>query len=387
MTTAALAVLLLVAGLAAHHGLRDLRTLPTGPSSRGAAPPSAVSVVVPARDEERGIGHLIGSLAPLEDPVGEVLVVDDGSRDATAEVARARGAVVLAAGPPPPGWTGKAWACRVGTEASSGDLLLFLDADVTLAPGAVAALLEQHSRSGGLVSVQPFDDVRRPHEQLAAHLHLVPLLASGAFRARPTRPPMAFGPCLLVSRSDLERAGGHAAVRGDVLDDVGLALAHDRAGLSVTCAVGGDLVRMRSHPEGLGRLVAGFTKNIASGAGATSPRTLVPTLAWLCAQHAVAVGALAALLAALAPGRFPEPAGGPVLWALAWPATAHQLRHLLRRVGSFRWWTWAIFPVPLLVFDAVFLASLVRTLGGSVRWRGRVVPVRGRPDADGGPAC
>jgi 4,4'-diaponeurosporenoate glycosyltransferase len=71
--------------------------------------------------------------------------------------------------------------------------------------------------------------------------------------------------------------------------------------------------------------------------------------------------------------------GDPALWALAWAAVAWQLRSLLRRVGSFRWWTWVLFPVPLLAFDVIFARSAALTMvRRSVRWRGRRVDLSGR---------
>jgi len=69
-----------------------------------------------------------------------VIVVDDGSSDATVEVARAHGATVIVAPSPPGGWLGKSWACHLGAQRARGTRLLFLDADVSLAPSAIAAL-------------------------------------------------------------------------------------------------------------------------------------------------------------------------------------------------------------------------------------------------------
>ena len=314
--------------------------------------------------------------------VHEVVVVDDASRDATAAVARAGGARVVPAGTPPPGWTGKAWACHTGAAATTGDLLLFLDADTVLRPGALAGLLAAHARHGGLVSVQPHHDVVRPYEQLSAYFNVVALMASGAFtrrgRVRPSRAPMAFGPCLLTSREDYGRAGGHEAVRADILDDAALAAAYHRAGLPVWCAVGGDAVRMRSYPGGPGQLVAGWTKNIASGAADAAPSATAATVAWISAHHAVAVGAVLSLLVALSGRGASLVAGSPLLWAVAYVAVALQLRWVLRRAGSFRWWAWTLFPVPLLAFDLVFARSLALTVvRRSVPWRGRDVSLAG----------
>ena len=337
-----------------------------------------VSVVVPARDEEASLPTLLASLTALRSPVDDVVVVDDHSRDATAAVARAAGATVLGADERPPGWTGKAWACHVGARAAEGDLLLFLDADVELAPDALDRLLALHARHGGLVSVQPHHRAVRVHEQLSAYFNVVALLASGAFARRPSATPMAFGPCLLTTRADYERAGGHTAVRSEILDDVELARAYQRAGLPVTCATGGGAIGMRSYPAGLRQLVAGWTKNIASGAAATAPAALCATVLWVCAHHAVAVSLLLSLAETATGADWAVAHGHPALWAVGWVALAWQLRRLLRLSGTFRWWTWVLFPVPLLAFDAVFVRSLVLTaVRRSVLWRGRPVDLRG----------
>lgn len=374
MADVLLGVLLLVALTGAWWLLRDLRRVPRG-ACRDGSP--SVSVVVPARDEESTLPALLASLQRLGTPSSEVVVVDDGSRDATAAVARAAGATVVAATAPPRGWTGKAWACHLGVGATSGDLLLFLDADTVLEPDALDGLLALHERHGGLVSVQPFHAVVRPYEQLSSYFNVMSLLASGAFTRRRATRPMAFGPCLLTSRADYERAGGHEAVRGEILDDVQLAAAYDRAGLPVRCAVGGDAIRMRSYPGGLRQLADGWTKNFASGASAAAPGPTLAAVLWVSAHHAVAVGALLALVEAVTGRGASLTVAGPVLWALAWVAVAAQLGWILGRVGAFRWWTWALFPVCLLAFDAIFGWSAVHTVGRrSVRWRGRTVDLR-----------
>lgn len=380
MGDALLVVTLLVAAACPWWLLRDLRTVPAG---RTPSVWPSISVVVPARDEEDTLPLVLASLRGLSVTVHEVVVVDDGSRDRTAEVAVAGDARVLPAGTPPPGWTGKAWACHTGAGATTGELLLFLDADTVLAPDAMAGLLDLHEQHGGLVSVQPFHRVVRPYEQLSAYFNVVALLASGAFTRRPVGPPMAFGPCLLTSREDYASAGGHEAVRGEILDDVRLAEAYARAGLPVRCAAGGDALSMRSYPGGLPQLVSGWTKNMASGAAAAAPRATLAAVLWISAHHAVAAGALVHLVAALTGWGGSLASGSPLLWAVAWVGFAWQLRTILRRTGSFQWWTWALFPLPLLAFDLVFARSAVLTsLRHSVQWRGRTVDLRHDAAAD-----
>ena len=372
MADVVLLILVLVAAAVPLLLLRDLRTVPSG---RGRTSGPSVSVVVPARDEEQSLPALLAALHASTVPVVEVVVVDDGSSDRTAAVAREASARVLAAGSPPAGWTGKAWACHVGAEATTGDLLLFLDADTVLEPDALGGLLELHEQHGGLVSVQPHHRVPEAYEQLSAYFNVVALMSSDAFTGGSSRRPMAFGPCLLTSRRDYAAVGGHAVVRGEILDDVRLAQAYDRAGLPVACAVGGAAVAMRSYPGGLAQLVSGWTKNIASGAAAAAPRASLATVLWISTHHAVAVGALLAVVGAVV-GR-DLATGSALIWALGWLVTSWQLRGLLRRAGTFRWWTWVLFPVPLLAFDLVFARSaLLTVVRRSVRWRGRTVDLR-----------
>lgn len=345
--------------------LRDFRTLPAGEAT-GVRP--SIAAIIPARNEARTLPVLLGSLAE-QTVEHSVIVVDDESDDDTAGIAASAGAQVLAASGRPSGWTGKAWACEGGASASTSEVVVFLDADTRLAPEALAGLVELLEQHGGLVSVQPYHRVQRAHEQFSAYFNALSVMASAVFTGRPSNEAMAFGPCLISSRDDYERAGRHEGVRNDVLDDVALARNYQRTGLPVTCVAGGDQLSMRSYPDGFGQLASGWIKNMASGAGATHPLAGLAAVLWICAHHIVLVGTIATLLA--------PTTWGLLVWGAAWLLVAAQLRSILARLGSFSWWTWALFPVPLLVFDLLFARSALDTLlRRSVRWRGRTVDLR-----------
>jgi 4,4'-diaponeurosporenoate glycosyltransferase len=351
-----LAAALILLGLACGLWLGGRRR-PLEPAAEH--PTATISVVVPARDEERNLPHLLRSLAAQTAKPHEVLVVDDGSTDATAEVAGAHGATVITALDRPDGWLGKPWACQTGADAATGSHLLFLDADVTLAPTAIARLGETHG--GGLLTVQPHHRTDRPYEELSLFPNVVALLGTGA-AAIAGRPAMrgAFGPCLLTSKVDHQRVGGHAAVHDQLVEDLALGDAYRAAGLPVDGRVGGDVVAYRMYPDGVGQLVEGWTKNLAAGATRVG-LAAAGAAAWVAA----CVGAVVDLV--LDPS--PLAAG---LYALA----AFHVGWLGRRVGSFRWWSAALYPIPLAFFVAVFLRSAALTaLGRPVAWRGRRVPV------------
>jgi 4,4'-diaponeurosporenoate glycosyltransferase len=185
----------------------------------------------------------------------------------------------------------------------------------------------------------------------------------GPPRARWWRRPVAFGPAIAVRRDVYERIGGHAGVRAEVAEDLALARAADRAGVTVRSTLGGDLVAYRMYPEGLRSLIEGWSKNLATGAGATPPLRLAATVAWVA-------GALQApLLAVSAPS---------VVVLLASAAFAVQVAALLPRVGRVNPLVAVAYPAVLAAFLVLFARSVVlTTTRRAVPWRGRQVAVRG----------
>ncbi|GAC1531462.1 MAG: 4,4'-diaponeurosporenoate glycosyltransferase [Acidimicrobiales bacterium] len=336
-------------------GLRGL--IPAVPGGRR----GAISIVVPARDEAVSLPTLLASLPHGSDD--EVVVVDDASTDGTTNVARAAGVRVVPAPRLPPGWAGKPWACQIGADATTHDVIVFVDADVSFAPGGLDAVVAAQATCGGLVSVQPWHDCVRPVESLSAICNVVALMGVGAFAGRTRRPPAgAFGPVMACSRADYELVGGHASVRKEVVEDVAIAHRFLCVGAGVTCIAGGASVAFRMYPMGLAQLVEGWTKNIAVGARrATRPVTLVLIVWWVVGLSSVPIGLLGRTHVGL--------------YAGAYTAVAAQLAWMLRRAGRFRWWAWALWPVPLAVFVTVFARALALVvLRRPPRWKGRRLP-------------
>ena len=135
-----------------------------------------ISVIVPARNEERTLPLLLRSLA--RDVHTDVIVVDDHSSDATAKLARDHGARVVSAFALPEGWTGKTWACVQGAAAAKGGTLLFLDADTWLAPRGLERMAAAAADDRVAISLLPFHITNKPYEELSLFFHL--LMAFGA---------------------------------------------------------------------------------------------------------------------------------------------------------------------------------------------------------------
>src|SRR5690606_38618372 len=107
------------------------------------------SVIIPARNEETNLPHLLESLQNQTIQPYEIIVIDDHSDDATKQIAESFGVKVFTSPDLPNGWTGKSWALWNGYNASIGEILVFLDADVRLTKNALASLVEKLNEVGG----------------------------------------------------------------------------------------------------------------------------------------------------------------------------------------------------------------------------------------------
>jgi hopene-associated glycosyltransferase HpnB len=217
---------------------RDDEALPEG-FAAGSWP--AVAAIIPARDEASSVGETVASLLQ-QDYAGElrVIVVDDQSRDATAQVARAAAdrlgmggrLVVLSGRALPAGWTGKLWAQQQGVAwvdelTQPPDYLLLTDADIVYGPDSVQHLVAR-SRASGLVLTSLM--VKLNCKSLSERMFipafifffqmLYPFAWANASRAATAA---AAGGCMLVRRDALRAAGGIAAIRGALIDDCALA--------------------------------------------------------------------------------------------------------------------------------------------------------------------
>jgi hypothetical protein len=327
-----------------------------------------VTVVVPARDEEEQIGDC---LAALLDQRGladlRVVVVDDGSGDRTAEVVRSftdPRVRLLAAEATPAGWLGKPHACASGAAATSGDaaddeVLVFVDADVRLFPDAVAgaiALLERHGLD--LVSPWPRPLAVGPAERLVQPLApwlwatTLPLRAA----ERSPRPSLAAanGQFLVLTRTGYDRAGGHAAVRGEVLEDIALVRAVKRSGGRGIPVDGSSLAACRMY-DGWPAVRDGYAKSLWSAVGghpsASAAAAMAMTAVWVLPAGAALRGSRAG-------------------W-VGYAAGVLGRAVVASRTGG-RWWPDALaHPVSILVFDVLMARSISGHRRGTLTWRGR----------------
>ena len=249
-------------------------------NSVGPDSPVRVGVVVPARNEERHVGVLVESILAQDHRDIAVVVLNDGSTDRTGEILSGfedPRLTVIDGGqaPLPAGWLGKAWACQRGAKSllegpEPPGWLLFVDADVTLHPHAISAALGHATRNelgmvsglGRLVMETFWEKVLQPV--------VAGLIMAGNDLDRVNDPdndddrPLANGQFILVRQDAYQAVDGHAAVRTDVLDDVGMASAIKGAGYPYNLIFMRDLFSCRMYTN-LGELWEGWTKNMYAG--------------------------------------------------------------------------------------------------------------------------
>ena len=196
-------------------------------------PAPRLSIIIPARNEETGIRTCVGSALAQTYPNLGVVAVDHGSTDRTGiildEMAAvdARLKVVHFIGEMPAGWTGKNHAVNEGYAHADGDYLLFLDADCTLEPHTMSAVVAGMAQKRvDLVSLLPRLQTRNFWERVIAPF--AGLVSSMLDRG--LREPYAYGWFLLFRRDTYDRIGGHAGVRHVLDDDKMLAIKVKQAG-------------------------------------------------------------------------------------------------------------------------------------------------------------
>ncbi len=352
-----------------------LPKMPPAPAKRRRRAP-LVSVCIPARNEERRIGRLLESLSRQTHDRYEVLVLDDESTDGTAErvrrfVSRTRRIRLLAGKPLPSGWVGKPWACHQLSRRARGRWVLFVDADVWLEPDALERTL---------LAVEGGADVYSPVPRLHAGgwldvlavptlIYLLLSLLPMPWVLDPRSPLYRYlgtnGQYTIWRRRAYDSMGGHAAVAGEIVEDVKIGWLAARRGFKIAYGNGSDTVHCRMY--GSARDVGeGFSKNIYPFLGAR----VVAAVAGLSALFFLFVAPFAVLVA----GSGPLFAQAVFLCAAQWVVRVRQaLQFRLSPLSAF------LHPLGCLAFFVIGLNSMRWYLfRGHGTWRGRELRIGGK---------
>jgi glycosyltransferase involved in cell wall biosynthesis len=228
-----------------------------------------ISAIVPARNEELNIANCVRSLA-LQPEVLEILVINDQSTDRTAEIVREltheiSNLRLFEAPDPPAGWVGKNNAVWLGAQNAKGKWLLFTDADATLSKGATAKAFQLAAEnSAALVSFSPEQTLVSWYEK--ALIPFVYCRLARKFSYADVNNPKSLaaaanGQFLLIQRTTYDAIGGHAAVAGEVLEDVALARRIKEDSWGIWFGPGAGYVSARMY-RSFSQMWSGWRKNL-----------------------------------------------------------------------------------------------------------------------------
>ncbi|OON71383.1 glycosyltransferase [Streptomyces tsukubensis] len=360
----------------------DLRLPPRGPLRRW----PSVCVVVPARDEAEVLALSLPSLLNQEYPGrAEVILVDDGSSDGTAELARSLSRTygglpltVVSPGEPPAGWTGKLWAVRRGMELAGergpGHLLL-TDADIAHEPDSLRELVAAAETGGfDLVSLMARLRVRSPWERLVvpAFVYFFSQLYPFRWISRPrSRTAAAAGGCVLLRTEAAAAAGVPDSIRQSVIDDVALARAVKRSGGRIWLGLADRVDSVRPYPrlDDLWRMIA----RSAYAQLRHSPAVLVGTVLGLALIYLVPP---VAVVSGLATGRGTLAVVGGAGWVVMTGTYLPMLRYYAQPL-----WLAPLLPATAFLYLLMTVDSAVRHYRGrGAAWKGRTYS-RPEPEA------
>ena len=336
-----------------------------------------VSAIIPARNEEASIARAVESVA-AQPEIAEIIVVDDQSTDRTgailAELAkRIPKLKILHTRALPPGWVGKNYAVALGADAAQGEWLLFTDADTCHMPGSTRrALADAVDHNAVLVSYSPEQELGSFWERALVPFVYFRLSAKFSF-ARVNNPKLpdaaANGQFLLILRDVYQKVGGHAAIAGEVLEDVALARRVKQAGYQIYFAAPIGTVRTRMY-RSFPALWEGWTKNLYPLMGGTTKQMFIELAEVFPAVEVILLSLLWALL---------RPRYTPQLWLLA----ALLFLAISRRCVRFGEQLYRnLYPISYIkyyvpamcVYSAALVASWWKNTRGSVEWKGRSYP-------------
>jgi hopene-associated glycosyltransferase HpnB len=338
--------------------------------------PSRIAVVIPARNEADVVGRVVTSLVQQSSAnTQHVFLVDDGSTDGTAQAARD---AASAGGRPemltvidgqalPPGWSGKLWALQQGIEqaqAFAPDFFLFTDADIVHAPDSLATLV-------AIAEKGPYDLASlmvKLHCESAAEKLLIPAFVFFFFKlyppnwvADPGRATAgAAGGCILIRPAGLQKAGGIAAIRGEVIDDCALA--------ARVKSTGGRLWLGASDSTDSIRPYAGFAE-IGSMISRTAFNQLRHSV-WLLALAVAGMAATYLLPPAMV--FFGHSRVSAALGAAAWLMMAFSFLPILRIYRLSPLWGLALPLIAFFYLGATVHSALQYWSGRGGVWKGRV---------------
>jgi chlorobactene glucosyltransferase len=365
--------LILISGVIVYLTANMIYLIRLEPVSRDLDDPPMVTVCVPARNEERGIGTCLESLLKQDYPQFEVIAVNDHSTDSTGKIIHSLAKkdsrlIALDGEDLPDGWLGKPFALHQAVQKAKGDILLFTDADPVFEPYALrTAVSTMQERGLDALTLMPKAEFGSFWER-AVQPTIFGFIGS-LTRFKNVNDPdhksaMGFGAFLMFKRSAYEAIDGHQGGKADVLEDVLIAKRLKKSGFKLLVADAKCLFSIRMY-YGFREIWIGWRKNMFLAMRRSVPRALYyvfMVLAFVLTPYLILGWNVVAGTGFVWTGLS---LFGVTMVSAATIKTCDELG--LNRINA------CLFPIGAVVMAAIMINSMIQILVFSrTEWRGRI---------------
>lgn len=325
-----------------------------------------ISVIIPARNEENNIALLLSDLKKQKFAPYEIICVNDESTDNTEAVIKSFDVTNINVEAKPANWTGKSWACELGARSASGDLFVFLDADVRLAEDALDSLVSEYKEDRCVISVQPYHHTEKFHEQFSMIFNIIQIGANAVTFPKKDLNIGLFGPVILIEKEKYFEIGGHKSVKQSIVDDISLGENLQKAGYKYRILMGGNEILFRMYSQGISSLIQGWSKNFATGAYKTVPIIFVMVFWWITSSTSAAANMIIEA--------FDFELWKMCVYAVFYLLWILEIFRITARIGRFKSIMVIFYPIVLTGFFVVFFISLFkRVFRMKTTWKERKI--------------
>ncbi|MGC8764405.1 MAG: glycosyltransferase [Brevinematia bacterium] len=331
--------------------------------------PSLISIIIPARNEEKRLENLLKSIPDNTKYPIEIIIVDDNSIDNTLSIAKKYGAKIVKV-KDFFDEEGKNIACYTGALNSKGDYLLFIDADVFFENAAFDYIFKNIPEDG-ILTIQPYHQTEKFYEQFSLYSNLIVLLGLdiGKIKSPNIIKNGYFGPFFLIKREDYFKIDGHNSIKNSIIEDMELGKKLAEAGLKIYSIPHKKFIKFRMYPEGFKSLVNGWTKNMASGAMKSSISTIIIITGIFASSLIIPINLVKNIIIM---NYF-----NILLYVIFHFLYSVSLFLSVRNVGNFKFISCFLYPVFSIFYIFILLSSFLITIFNlKINWRGRRIKIR-----------
>jgi len=329
-----------------------------------------VSIVIPARNEENNISNILQDLMNQHYQLKEIICVDDGSTDGTAEIIKEFSKngkykiKTIEVEKLPAGWKGKTWACQNGASVARGELLLFIDADVRLSKKSIELLVNRYLKKRQPISIQPYHTMKKGYEIFSLFFNMIQICSTGlsVFGKRKTQG--FYGPLLLIKREVFNKYGGYEIVRNRVVEDYDLGKYLGSKGINIELLLGGEDISFRMYPESVKQLFEGWSKNFAIASLSMEWWLFLTIILWIGFLTLLPIEIINAIISGQG--------NTLILLASIYSLSILLIYRVASSIGSYTIYNCIFYPVYLLLFHFLYIYSVIGTyILKSTTWKGR----------------